>query len=319
MNIKTIASVIGGFFKKNAPTIMTVGGSLLTIGGTIYACKVSTDIKPVIEAEKARLDIAREQGKKELTKAYVKSSMVFAKKYAVPSVMILGGIGSMVGANCIMQNRFNALSSAYTGLASAFAGYRDRVKAAIGDDKEMDIWQNVKSVSKEVEEIDENGELKKTVKSTMIPQMNETAFDRLFDDGQNRYWSKDGRLNVAHLQAAEATANSILRGKGTLTMNELWNIVGFNQQDTDEGLYLGWKYIKDDPVYGDTHIDLGFTDTTDHAARLDSIRHSWNQGIWVSVIPPHVLIGNIVKETRRSAEERKQILDNRKELLNEGV
>lgn len=322
--MKQFLNTAKNFIIKHSPLILSIAGGTSIAIGTVVACRKTVGIEKLNRETKSSIDSARETGdKKKLTKAYFKAVRSYGKRYYLPTILVGGGISAMAASSCILNNRVNAVSTAYAAAVTAFSAYRERIKGAIGEEAENKLFFNsdeqVKTV--DTDEVDESGNpVKKQVKVN-IPKENVEEFCRLFGDGYNPYWSKDNRANVLHLQACEANANARLRERGKngkigkLSMNEFWNILGFTDCYTDEGQYLGWIYKEGDPVYGGTKIDFGFTENDKNKDKIDEMKHLWNHEMWISVTPPHCLIGNLDKEKRRTKDEKNDIISNRKGLV----
>lgn len=320
MNFQAIFTGMSGFIKVHAPEILTVAGSAMVVGGVVASCaatkKITYDVKHAALQE--RLEAVRaieddKQRRKALCKSYAVVSTYYFKKYALGGALVIGGLGSLVCSNIILQNRNTALSTAYTALASTVATYRAKVKDVVGAEAESHMWNQEEPEKKTVTTVDDNGEFKEEEKD-VFSRKNNTPFSRLFGEGYSDFWQKDGRTVLAHLQASEANLNAKLKERGTLSMNEVWHEIGFKNADTREGAILGWKYKKGDPEFGDTYIDLGFTEKADNQFRIDMLKHAWNQEVWVDVRPPHVLTRCLKKERVRTDEEKKTLLRNRKSI-----
>lgn len=318
MNIKGIMKIVGCFIKKNSPMILAgTGAAAIGVGSFILVDKarksdemcneVYNDIvvaRTDIEAYKVTNNEDKDLGKqlkKALLVAYVKGFGKYVKHYICPILLISGGVGCMFSGTVIQTKRLQKMASAYTALASAFAAYRERVKQAIGEEHENDIFHGIKK--------DKDGNIV-TVDEKHVnkPLDNTETFSRLFGDGNTIYWSKDPRLNVVHLRSAEATCNQIMRQNGFITLNQVYHELGF--RPSAEGMYLGWRFRYGDPIYGDTYVDLGFAGPKNEE-KCEQLRHEWNTEIWIDLIPPHNLIDLVPKEIKRSKQDKLDLLKKR--------
>lgn len=66
---------------------------------------------------------------------------------------------------------------------------------------------------------------------------------------RNPNWSTDNGQNVYFLQACESRADDLLRVRGFLTLNEVYDMIGLEQ--TEEGALMGWV--------GDVEVDFGIS------------------------------------------------------------
>ena len=308
MNIKNVTMAVIGFIKKNSPVILSVVGVGTIATGSVVLAKKAKNSHQTEHITNEEIDKAREivkvnpKAKKQLVKAYARASLRYAKYYSIPILLISGGVSSLIGALIIQSNRLRQAAAAYTALASAFATYRQRVREAIGEEHENDIFHGIKR--------DKDGKaIPASEEAVNRPLDNTQTFSRLYADGNSIYWSKDPRMNIAHLRGAESTCNSILRQKGFITLNEVLSELGF--EPSSEGLYLGWRFKYGDPVYGSTYIDFGFSGPKNEE-KVERIRNDWNSGIWIDLIPPHNLIDAAPKERIRTREEKLNILKRRR-------
>lgn len=308
MNVAAIAKTVVGFVKKNSPVILAIVGVGSIATGSVVLAKKAKNSHQIDHTTAEELDEAREvvkadpKAKKQLAKAYCKAGFRYIKYYSVPILLISGGTSSLIGALVIQSNRLKQMAAAYTALASAFATYRQRVAEAIGEDHENDLFHGIKR-DKDGNAIPASDEVvNKPLDSTQ-------TFSRLYADGNSIYWSKDPRMNIAHLRGAESTCNAILRENGFITLNQVYRELGF--EPSSEGLYLGWRFKYGDPVYGSTYIDFGFSGPKNEA-KVEKIRNDWNTGIWIDLVPPHNLIGAAPKERIRTYEDKLRILKHRK-------
>lgn len=310
MKFKALCNTIVKFASKNSPYILSgVGASAITVGTVLVVKKAkksneTVDKKVLDRIECARQDAADEKEKRKLvTKAYMRSAWDYTRYYAAPVLLIGGGMSCMFSATLIQTKRLKAMSAAYTALAAAFNEYRDRVKLAVGEDKEKDIFEGVKR--------DDKGNIISTDPIDKKYLENTQMFSRLFGDGNSVYWSKKTSLCVQTLKAAEGNLNQLLRFQGFVTLNDVWQELGMRK--SEEGMYLGWRWKYGDPVYGDTYIDLGFCGPKNND-KCEELRHDWNTEIWINLVPPHTLFGKLPKEVIRTEDQKAAISRRRRQL-----
>ena len=78
-------------------------------------------------------------------------------------------------------------------------------------------------------------------------------YARLFDDSCQG-WSKDPEYNLTFLRTQERWANDVLRTKGYLFLNDVYDMLGIKR--TKIGQIVGWIYDEKNPI-GDNYIDFG--------------------------------------------------------------
>ena len=86
-------------------------------------------------------------------------------------------------------------------------------------------------------------------KEDKIEDRGVSEYARWFDDGCVG-WTKDPEYNLAFLKAQQNYANNMLRTRGHLFLNEIYDLLGIPR--TKAGAIVGW-------IYGDdnSHVDFG--------------------------------------------------------------
>ena len=83
-----------------------------------------------------------------------------------------------------------------------------------------------------------------------------SEYSRFFDDGCAG-WTKDPEYNFMFLKNQERYANDLLKSKGHLFLNEVYDMLGIPR--TKAGQVVGWIYDEKNPV-GDNFVDFGILD-----------------------------------------------------------
>ena len=166
-----------------------------------------------------------------------------------------------------MRRRNAALVAAYGVLETAFANYRERVREAIGEDREQELYVG----ARETTEVSESG--KKTVKKDLSGGP-KSPYALLFDE-TNIYWEPEAGTNKTFLLIKQQHLNDKLNVKGYLFLNEVHRALGF--PDTKAGQIVGWIA---DTTKGDGYVDLGiFEPITD--VKRDFI-NGHERNIWLN-------------------------------------
>lgn len=276
-------------FKKHSPEILVVAGVVGVISSTVMACKATTKINDILDDTKDQLDKIHEAGerlengetlrlkdgekytveqnKKDLTIVYAQTALKFAKLYA-PSVIIGGlSITAILTGHNITRKRNIALAAAYTAVDKSFKEYRGRVVERFGEALDKELKYGIKS--KEVDEVVTNEDgtesvVKKTVDVVDATNpMNVSEYARFFDDGCAG-WTKDPEYNLMFLRDQQRYANDLLKSKGHLFLNEVYDLLGIPR--TKAGQIVGWIYDEKHPN-GDNFVDFGIYDTNKTANR----------------------------------------------------
>lgn len=282
-NLTKTANKVGFKLRKHSPEILMVAGVVGTVTSAVMACKATLKVNEVVEETKetidkihtatekgkteSGLDYSAEDSKKDLTIVYAQTGLKFVKLYA-PSV-ILGtlSITSILASNNILRKRNIALGAAYAAIDKSFKEYRGRVIERFGEAVDRELKYNIKS--QKIEEVvtdPETGKEKK-VKSTVdvIDPNLYSEYARFFDDGC-KGWEKNAEYNLMFLRATQNFANDLLRSRGYLFLNDVYDMLGIER--TKAGQIVGWVYDPDNPDHnGDNYVDFGIYDMRKPKAR----------------------------------------------------
>ena len=147
-----------------------------------------------------------------------------------------------------------ALTAAYAAVDEAFKRYRERVVEKYGEEED----RNLRYESEEIEYIDEKGKTKKVLRAS---DENEHSMYARFFDEYSPSWSKEPEYNYVFLRCQQNWANDMLRARGHLFLNEVYDMLGINRSRA--GSVVGWL-IGDE---GDNQIDFGIFDPNNESAR----------------------------------------------------
>ena len=191
----------------------------------------------------------------------IKLVKLYAPAVALGALSITG----IVASNSILRKRNIALAAAYTTVDKTFKRYRNNVIDRFGEKIDKELRYGIKA--REIEEIvvDDDGN-EKTVKKTVEaadPVSLYSDYAKIYDAGCNG-WTKDAEFNLMFLRHTQAQANDILKRRGYLFLNEVYDMLGF--QRTKAGQVMGWIYDEDDPI-GDNFVDFGIYNTDIEKAR----------------------------------------------------
>ena len=271
-NVTRSLHKVGFTLKKYSPEILAAVGVVGTVTSTVMACKATTKVGDILDSHKDLVDAihivsenpdmaeevgktySEEDSKKDLTIAYVQTGLKLVKLYA-PSV-ILGtlSISAMLTSNNILRKRNAALAAAYTTVDRAFKAYRGRVVERFGEELDRELRYNIKA--KEVEKIVTDDKGKEKVEKETIDVIDSNLhsdYARFYDDGCLG-WEKDPELNLMTLNQRQHYANDILKSRGHLFLNEVYDMLGIPR--TKAGNVVGWIYDEKNPI-GDNYVDFG--------------------------------------------------------------
>ena len=258
----------GGKMKKHSPEILVAVGIVGVVVSAVMACKATTKVNDILENTKKDLANVHECAEnKELAKSYSENdkqkdlAIIYAQtgfklvKLYAPSV-ILGvlSISSIITSNHILRQRNVALAAAYTAVDKGFKEYRSRVVERFGEEIDKELRYNIKAKTIEETVTDENGKEKKVKKEIkVIDDPNISDYARFFDESCEG-WEKDSEFNLCYLKAKQQYANDILRARGYIFLNEVYDMLGMER--TKAGQIVGWVYDEKEPL-GDNYVDFG--------------------------------------------------------------
>lgn len=261
---------VGFKIKKHSHEILMIAGAASIVGGTVLACKATIKATDILANTKKDIDAVHEclkneeimkSGKysekdstKDLTIIYTQTGVKMVKNYAPSVALIASGIVCMLAANGILKKRNVALAAACATVTNEFKSYRKGVVEKYGEQVDKDLKLGIKKIA--IEKTDENGEVTSetidTVDTTDISSEYST-YARLFDE-LNPYWENDPEYNLKFLKCQERYANDLLKSRGHLFLNEVYDMVGI--QRSKAGQIVGWIYDEENPI-GDNYVDFG--------------------------------------------------------------
>ena len=277
-NATRALSKAGLALKKHSPGILVGVGIAGTIASTVMACKASTKAGEIIENSKKELEKVREVAnnpeyaevytekdyKKDLTIVYAKTGLEFVKLYAPAVLLGTASIACILTGHGILRKRFAELSAAYAAVDTSFKEYRGRVVERFGKELDHELKYNIKN--KEIEEVVVDDEGNETVVKTNIKTAEVSDFARFFDETCT-CWDKNAEYNLTFLKQRQAQANDMLKLRGHLFLNEVYDMLGM--QRSKAGNIVGWIYDPNNPDHkGDDYVDFGIYDLYDEQKRL---------------------------------------------------
>ena len=237
--------------EKNAPSLLFGAGIAGMVTSTVLACRATLQLERVTQTTQSNLEAAVDNGdRKGVASEYSKGVFKVVRLYS-PSVLIgAAAIGCLTKSHNMLNQRNLALTAAYAAIDRAFGEYRGRVIEKYGEDED----RYLRYASEEVELLDDNGKLQ-TVRRVDVDQM-PSMYARFFDQFAGT-WSKDPQYNLVFLRCQQQWANDILRARGHIFLNEVYDALGLSR--TTAGSVVGWVISKD----GDNFVDFGIFDGHD--------------------------------------------------------
>lgn len=269
---------VKGKVEKHSPEILMGVGVVGVVTGTVMACRATLKLNDILEeAQETRDKIkevasnpnyedkyTEEDAKKDLTINYVQTGVKVAKLYAPAVAVGVAGVGCVLASHDIMKKRNIALSAAYLTVDKSFKEYKQRVVDRFGEEVEKEIRYGIKA--EEIVETVTDEEGNETTVTETVKTMNPTLYSdyaRFFDEA-SPCWQNDPEYNLMFLRAQQQYANDLLRAKGRLFLNDVYEMLGIEK--TKAGQIVGWVYDRENPN-GDNFVDFGIYDMSKERVR----------------------------------------------------
>lgn len=239
---------------KHSPEILVVAGVAGMVASTVIACKRTIKLNDILEkrAEQLKMiqdslkdesiseeEYSEQDAKNDMKIITVQTAFQVAKLYAPAVILGAVSIGCIFSSHNILNKRNLALAAAYQAVDKGWKEYRKRIVDKFGEEFEKEIRYGVESTDVEEEYTDEKGKKKtKTVEEKSI-DISKNPYAKFFDESCPD-WEKNPEYNLMFLQAQERYANDLLRSRGHLFLNEVYDMLGIER--TKAGQVIGWKY-----------------------------------------------------------------------------
>lgn len=263
--------------QKYSPEILAAVGTVGVVASAVMACRATTKVSEIIDNTKETIDAihdctedkaieySKEDATKDLTITYVQTGVKLVKLYGPSVALGVVSIGCLLTSNNILRKRNIALAAAYATIDKSFKEYRSRVVERFGEAVDRELKYNI--TKQKVEEIvtdPETGKEKKVKKEIEVTGLDGySEYAKFFDDGC-KGWEKDAEMNLMFLRAQQQYANDLLRARGHLFLNEVYDMLGI--QHTKAGQIVGWVYDPDRTDI-DNYVDFGIYDVNKPKAR----------------------------------------------------
>lgn len=279
--IMKISAKAGMKLRKASPELMLVGGLIAGGAAIVTACmamkktveendiqKTHAELDHIQEQEEKTVAENHENGTDEILdekglrhlmnrrkfRVYKRLVKRLAKKWGLPLFLAILAVALILGSHGVLKKRFVSTTIAYKALDEAFRDYRERIKEAVGEEKELHYFNGTHEGG-ETTIIDENG--KTTTTKDIVKDKWKKYSPYEFDFNAKTApgnWEANSDYNLMFLRSTENYLNDLLNARGHVFMNEALDSLGM--QRTPEGAVCGW--VKGSG--GDDYVDLGFTE-----------------------------------------------------------
>lgn len=255
--------------KRNSPHIFFAAGVAGAVGATVLACRATLklektvdeirndihDVKTHAELERSNhtlnptevMPYTDNMYYKDMGNVYVKSGLRVMKLYGPPTILGVASIAALTGSHVQLTRRNSALTATLAAVTKFYDEYRERVRKVVGDEKEREIYHDVKDV-----EVEGKGGKKAILKAIDLNGF--SLYSKIFDE-YNVNWSNSSEINRNFLQCQQNYANDKLKANGYLFLNDVYESLGFPK--TEFGQVVGWVLDCSDDPEGDNYVDFG--------------------------------------------------------------
>lgn len=262
MNLKTISNAVTSRFgrqvlnaHKHAPALLFGAGVVGVVATVVLASRATLKLHDVLDDAQETLEkvanlehatYSERDRQRDAALVYFKTGAKIAGMYLPAFAVGAVSIAALTGSHVILTRRNVALTAAYAAIEKGFREYRERVVKEMGEDKDREFRYGAKT--RTIVEDTEDGPVTKDITVGDMP-MGGSIYARWFDDSCSP-WQKQPEYNRFFLQCQQNYANDLLRVKGWVTLNEVYEMLGLKR--TQAGMVVGW--VLDD---GDGYIDFG--------------------------------------------------------------
>lgn len=275
--VKTIATRVfwqnAFIIKKHSPELLLAAGVIGVVTSTIMACKATLKVEAILDEANAKVDMIKhaeqtvnkdkytqQDYRKDMLAVTIQTGTNLVKLYGPAITLSAASIACFLGAHNIMQKRNVALIAAYKAVEKGFADYRRRVVDELGGDKDLQFRHGVKKELVTEIEVGEDGKPKKIKKTVDIVDPNEHSVYARFFDETSAQWDHSAEHNLIFLKCQQNFANDLLRARGHLFLNEVYDMLGIPRSGA--GQIVGWRI-----GLGDDFVDFGIFEYGKHKVR----------------------------------------------------
>ena len=275
MNFKALANAVTSKVgrqvltaQKHSPTILFGAGIVGVVATAVLASRATLKLEPIVDEAQEKLqrrhlakDIAPEKYsdadmKSDTVLIYVQTGYKLVKLYAPAVVMGTLSIAALTGSHILLNRRNVALTAAYAALDKGFKSYRERVVKALGPEADAEFRYDLEDHQIGVET--DQGVVEQTIKR---PSPKSASIYARFFDETNPNWYKNAPAhhNQMFLQTQQQYANDLLRSRGHIFLNEVYDMLHLER--SKEGAIVGWVWGGD----GNNYVDFGVFEGDRHS------------------------------------------------------
>lgn len=188
-------------------------------------------------------DEAAQVYRKDITTEYARTGLTVAKRFAIPVVLEITAVATIISSNKISRKKNAALAGSLSALQVAYDKYRQNVIETVGPEKERDIRLGLHKEKITEEETDENGKTKNVKKDVDVVDPSKIAdpFTYIYDESADDF-NKSRGVNRQTLMIKQCYLNDYLVIHKRITVNRVLEELGLSHYCSDLGAVYGWVY-----------------------------------------------------------------------------
>ncbi len=245
--------------RANAPEILLGAGVVCIVAGGAAMFVKSRKVHELLDEQGRReLEIAdtvedeREAGR-EILRSRVGCAIGTARELALPIALLGGSVACFVVSHNVQARRLAMVTMAYNSAVLALDEYRERVRAQFGEEVDEGYARGgvIESYDEDAKKFhmtnDEEALAALGLKADVVDR-NYWTFCWCRDTSNG--WEKDKLRNLNKLEAAEKMANHMLRARGYLFVDEVFDLLEMNEEfkrSFPEARVMGWR-VSDEQV-----------------------------------------------------------------------
>jgi len=261
--------------QKHSPAILFAVGIAGVVGTAVLAARATLKLEEVLNEAEEDLKTARtlesvkysdEDRQRDIVLIYLRTGTKIAKLYGPAILVGITTIAALTGSHVTLNRRNVGLAAAYAALDKGFKQYRDRVVNAFGKERDQEFRYGTRDV--EIVEETKNGPVIKTIQR--VGKDGASIYAKYFDESSPN-WNRQPSYNVMFLKCQMSHANDLLRARGHVFLNEVYDMLGMKR--TREGAVVGWVLGSG----GDDYVDFGIFDPNNEGFR--DFVNGWNDAV----------------------------------------
>lgn len=242
----------------NSPQLLFAAGIGGMVASTVLACKATLKVEEVLIEGQSNINIAKSlrderyserDRQRDIAIIYTRTVVGVGRLYAPAIIVGVASVAALTKSQNILSERNAALTAAYTALDKGFQQYRARVVEKYGEEED----RNFRYGTERVDVLDE--ETGRTHKATRVGPDGASVYARFFDPTSTS-WSKEPEYNLVFLKCQQNYANDMLRARGHLFLNEVYDMLGIPRSKA--GSVVGWVMSRDGT--SDNYVTFGIFD-----------------------------------------------------------